>query len=61
VKDQSVELFNMEDALVFEVHDARFGEVQWHGKVLGAVRPVLDWSTELVRSSELEPKPPVLA
>jgi lipopolysaccharide transport system ATP-binding protein len=61
VKDQLVELFKMEDALVFEVHDARSREVQWHGKILGAVRPMLDWSIELIQDSEFEPRPSVSA
>jgi lipopolysaccharide transport system ATP-binding protein len=55
VKDQSEEVFNMEDALVFEVRDARLANVGWHGKILGAVRPMLDWTTETVHQSELDP------
>ena len=61
VEDQSVELFSMDDALVFEVQDARSREVQWHGKILGAVRPMLDWTTELVHDSEIQPKTTVSA
>jgi lipopolysaccharide transport system ATP-binding protein len=55
VKDQSEEVFNIEDALVFEVHDARLVNVRWHGKIRGAVRPMLDWTTEPVHQSKLDP------
>jgi lipopolysaccharide transport system ATP-binding protein len=59
VKNQSVELFSIEDALVFEVHDVRLGKVPWHGKILGVVRPVLDWSTERIQCPELECEPQI--
>jgi hypothetical protein len=55
VRDQSEEIFIMDDALVFEVRDARLANVRWHGKIRGAVRPLLNWTTELVQQSELEP------
>jgi lipopolysaccharide transport system ATP-binding protein len=61
VKDQSEEVFDIEDVLVFEVHDARFADVKWHGKIRGAVRPILDWTTEPVEESEPEPTPRVSA
>jgi lipopolysaccharide transport system ATP-binding protein len=54
VRDQSEEIFTMEDALVFEVHDARLANVRWHGKIRGAVRPMLDWTTEPVQQSKLD-------
>ena len=39
-----------DDVLVFEVADERPATVRWHGKWIGAVRPDLDWATELVRA-----------
>jgi lipopolysaccharide transport system ATP-binding protein len=58
VRDQSVEIFNMEDALVFEVQEARFEAVKWYGKIFGVVRPALRWKTELLEGSDLEPREP---
>lgn len=42
VKDMSVVLFDQNNLLVFEVHEAeRAGS--WHGKWIGAVRPEFEW------------------
>jgi lipopolysaccharide transport system ATP-binding protein len=42
VKDTTVAVFDLYDALLFEVLDAgRIGN--WYGKVVGAVRPHFDW------------------
>ena len=50
VEDQSVALSRHEDLLVFEVIE-RPGERQnWYGKWEGAVRPRLEWTTELLES-----------
>jgi lipopolysaccharide transport system ATP-binding protein len=57
VRDQAFEVFNMEDAFVFEVQEARFDTVKWYGKIPGVVRPALKWSTELVQSSDSEANP----
>jgi lipopolysaccharide transport system ATP-binding protein len=47
VKDSSVPLLDYESAVSFEVHDiAR--QVNWYGKWIGAVRPKLEWTTELL-------------
>ena len=48
VKDQSEVVFDLEDVLVFDVSDSTEWRGSWHGKWLGAVRPKLDWETELV-------------
>lgn len=40
VKDTSVELFCYEECLSFTMEDFR-GEIQWYGKWMGAVRPML--------------------
>jgi lipopolysaccharide transport system ATP-binding protein len=49
VKDSSIPLLDYEDAGSFEVHDiARQGN--WYGKWIGAVRPQLEWTTELLKT-----------
>ena len=46
VKDTSVPLFNLEEAISFIVEDYRVGTA-WHGKWMGAVRPTfLDFTLE---------------
>lgn len=55
VRDRSVEILNIEDALSFEIHDVRAGDVPWHGKILGVVRPLLEWDTVIVEESESTP------
>jgi len=57
IRDQAFEVFNMEDAFVFEVQEARFESVKWYGKIPGVVRPALKWNTDLVRTSDLEANP----
>ena len=53
VRDRSTVVFSHESALGFEVHEyERLGS--WYGKKAGAVRPLLDWSTELVRENVFE-------
>jgi lipopolysaccharide transport system ATP-binding protein len=37
-----------EDALAFDVHDAVDLRGGWHGKWVGAVRPMLEWDTEFL-------------
>jgi lipopolysaccharide transport system ATP-binding protein len=61
VRDQAFEVFNMEDAFVFEVQEARFESVKWYGNIPGVVRPALKWNTELVQTSDLEPNLPFSA
>lgn len=49
VEDEAHILATLEDVLQFDVHEdqtARTGG--WHGKWIGAVRPRLEWTTELI-------------
>ena len=48
VKDQSEVIYQEEDVLVFEVSDTSEGRGTWYGKWPGAVRPKLEWETELL-------------
>ncbi len=50
VREQAYHLFGMDDAIVFEVLESewRAKMISWHGKWQGVVRPILDWTTELV-------------
>lgn len=49
VQDQGVALYFKDDVLVFDVRDS-FGADRgaWHGRLAGAVRPNLRWTTELL-------------
>jgi len=47
------------DALVFEVHDAPELRGAWYGEMIGTVRPLLQWKTELIEG-RLEPSPSTL-
>jgi lipopolysaccharide transport system ATP-binding protein len=46
VKDQGIVIFELDDALVFDVLDAVERRGDWYGKWEGAVRPDLEWKTE---------------
>ena len=48
VEDQSVVLSRHDDLLVFDVVEPPGERQHWYGKWIGAVRPQLDWTTELV-------------
>jgi lipopolysaccharide transport system ATP-binding protein len=48
VRDESVVLFRLDDLLVFEIHECEERRGAWFGKWIGAVRPDLQWSTELI-------------
>ncbi len=48
VEDLSIGIFRMEDILCFEVREAKERSGAWYGKWNGAVRPDLEWRTELV-------------
>ena len=50
IKDQSEMIYREDDVLVFEVSDTTEGRGNWYGKWPGAVRPKLEWETELVES-----------
>jgi len=49
VEDQGIVIFSMSDALVFNVLDSIERRGDWHGKWEGAVRPDLEWKTELLQ------------
>jgi lipopolysaccharide transport system ATP-binding protein len=61
VRDQAFEVFNLEDAFIFEVREARFESVKWYGSIPGVVRPALKWNTEFVQTSDLDPNLPSFA
>jgi homopolymeric O-antigen transport system ATP-binding protein len=48
VQDQSVVVFRADDVLVFDIIDSAELRTAWYGKVIGAVRPSLQWRTEMV-------------
>jgi len=63
IRDQSVPIFIYDDALVFEVYESPENRGPGHEKVVGVVRPRLEWETELIEagtgatSEELMPEP----
>ncbi|MFX0198630.1 MAG: polysaccharide ABC transporter ATP-binding protein [Candidatus Hodarchaeota archaeon] len=52
VQDQTMVIFYYNDILSFEVRDAVEMRTSWYGKWPGAVRPNLEWTTELVEPDE---------
>jgi len=56
VEDQSVVLSRHDDVLVFDVLEPPGERQNWYGKWIGAVRPRMEWTTEL-----LEPRAPAVA
>ncbi len=50
VQDQSKVLFRCADILVFDVAEAAEMRTFWYGKWIGAVRPTLQWQTELLQT-----------
>ena len=57
VEDQSVVLSRHDDVLVFDVMEPSGERQNWYGKWVGAVRPRLEWATELLESGVLsEPR-----
>jgi lipopolysaccharide transport system ATP-binding protein len=50
VQDVANILYNFEDIAMFEVHDTA-ERVGWYGKWPGAVRPELEWTTALLKTS----------
>jgi lipopolysaccharide transport system ATP-binding protein len=49
VKDTNVSLFDQDYLLTFDVHDIeRNGS--WYGKWIGAVRPQLKWTLEMIKT-----------
>jgi lipopolysaccharide transport system ATP-binding protein len=55
VKDQTVAIYRHDGILFFDVRDALEMRGAWHGKIIGAVRPNLRWTTELVESEKSLP------
>jgi len=51
VKDQANVIYNQDDILAFDVRDEAERRGSWYGKWVGAVRPNLEWSTELLGTS----------
>ena len=51
VKDQSVPIFTYNNALTFELYDSPDTRGPQHGKILGVIRPKLEWHTLLVEAS----------
>jgi len=50
IKDDSYIIYQHEDALVFEVQDSAELRRGWYGEMVGIVRPLLEWTTELIES-----------
>jgi lipopolysaccharide transport system ATP-binding protein len=49
VRDQSVIIYQHDSVLTFSVNEAlETREGAWYGKWPGAVRPNLDWTTDLI-------------
>jgi len=51
VEDQRRIIYRHEDILVFNVADDGSARGAYHGDMAGAVRPILDWQTELLEKS----------
>ena len=58
VRDSAHIVYRHEDALVFEVQDSAELRGAWFGEYVGSVRPLLDWSTELIEITSLDALPP---
>jgi len=43
-------VYCQDDALIFDVRDTTEGRDAWYGKWVGAIRPALEWQTELVET-----------
>ncbi|NQU26359.1 MAG: ABC transporter ATP-binding protein [Candidatus Nealsonbacteria bacterium] len=53
VKDRSRPVCVLNDVLIFDIHEYERGG-NWFGKRPGAVRPVLDWTTERISADRIE-------
>jgi lipopolysaccharide transport system ATP-binding protein len=51
-RDSSVQVFRMEDALTFEIHDVERAPGAWLGKIPGAIRPRFEWTTNEISTYE---------
>jgi lipopolysaccharide transport system ATP-binding protein len=59
IRDAYHIVYQHPDALVFEVQDAPELRGAWYGEMVGTVRPLLQWKTELIEG-KLEPSPAAL-
>jgi lipopolysaccharide transport system ATP-binding protein len=50
IKNDSYLIYKHEDALVFEVQDSAELRRGWYGEMVGIVRPLLKWTTDLIES-----------
>jgi lipopolysaccharide transport system ATP-binding protein len=57
VQDDATVIYRMDDVLVFDVQDAAELRGTWYGRFVGAVRPLLDWRTELLQAGEPRNRP----
>jgi lipopolysaccharide transport system ATP-binding protein len=55
IKDEGMILHSYPDLLVFDVIDSLVGRGAYYGEWPGAVRPLLEWHTELVRDGVTTP------
>jgi len=51
VKDQTLVIYDLDDILVFDVEEASERRSGWYGKWVGAVRPNLEWQTEMIEEA----------
>ncbi|MCE5324501.1 ABC transporter ATP-binding protein [bacterium] len=54
VQDQCNVIYKAQDVLVFDVGDDISRRGSWHGKFPGAVRPRMEWHTDLIESANLD-------
>jgi lipopolysaccharide transport system ATP-binding protein len=47
VRDQTVIIYQKDEAISFQIHDPPESRGAWYGKRVGAVRPKLEWKAEL--------------
>lgn len=50
VKDESVVIYDLDDIVVFDVEEGHERRGEWYGKWIGAVRPNLEWQTDLIEA-----------
>jgi lipopolysaccharide transport system ATP-binding protein len=55
VQDDANVIFRMDDVLAFDVRDSAEFRGGWYGRWVGAVRPLLEWRTELVQPGRPAP------
>ena len=51
VEDQGRVIYRNDEILAFDVHDDGSRRGGWYGDLIGAVRPILNWETELVEET----------